>query len=77
MTQIVLDINEKQLQTLQEQADVSGTTPQKWLENLICQHLSPEWPDEIRAMIGAWSGDFPEPETLRNPPGKDFPRESL
>ncbi len=41
MTQIVLDINDKLLQTLQQQANASGTTPQQWLENMILQHLSP------------------------------------
>jgi len=55
MTQIVLDINEKLLQTLQQQASASGTTPQQWLENMILQHLSPEWPNAVRVLTGAWA----------------------
>ena len=77
MTQIVLDINEKVLQTLQQQASESGTTPQQWLENLILQHLSPEWPNSVRALIGAWAGEFPNVESLRHTSANDLPRESL
>jgi hypothetical protein len=77
MTQIILDINEKLLQTLQQQASESGTTPQQWLENLVLQHLSPEWPNAVRVLIGAWAGEFPAAEALRRPSGTDLPRESL
>ena len=77
MTQIVLDINEKLLQSLQQQASASGTTSQQWLENMILQHLSPEWPNAVRVLVGAWAQDFPAVEALRHPSATDLPRENL
>ena len=40
MAQIVIDVEDRLMLRLQQQANQSGTLPRQWLERLVIQHLS-------------------------------------
>ncbi|MFK7928022.1 MAG: hypothetical protein AB8H79_07520 [Myxococcota bacterium] len=49
-----------------------------WLARLIRQKTAVVWPEEVRALAGAWADDeFPTAEQLRGPLGSDVPREAF
>ena len=48
-----------------------------WLSRLVRERTSTSWPEDVVALAGAWSDDFPSAEELRAADGVDVPRESL
>jgi hypothetical protein len=61
---------------LRKAAKASGVPVGRWVAHLIREKTANEWPDEVKALAGAWA-DFPSGDDLRSQQGEDLPRESF
>ncbi|MGR8935403.1 MAG: CopG family transcriptional regulator [Gammaproteobacteria bacterium] len=75
MTHLTIELDEQTGYDLEARARAEGLDVQEWVERLVRRHVHPQWPDSVRALVGAWP-DFPSAEELRQGGGQDVPRES-
>ncbi len=75
MTHITIELDEQTGSDLEFRARTEGLNAQEWIERLVRRHVHPQWPENVRALVGAWP-DFPTAEELRHGEGQDVERES-
>jgi hypothetical protein len=79
MGQVTLYLDEKIEELMKQAAESAGKSRSRWVAEVISERLGSSWPDDVKELFGAWSGDseFPEAEELRRGLGEDVPRETL
>jgi len=78
MAQVTIYLDDETAARMRDSAKTSGLSMSAWLARLIRQKTAASWPDEVRALAGAWADDdFPSAEQLRAPLGSDLPREAF
>lgn len=74
MTNVTITLEDQVAQDLQARARTEGLNVEEWIERLVRRHVHPEWPESVRALVGAWP-DVPTAEELRQSHGQDLARE--
>jgi hypothetical protein len=74
MGQVTIYLDDDAEAQLRKAAKASGVPVSRWVARLIREKTANEWPEEVKALAGAWS-DFPSGDDLRNQQGEDLPRE--
>lgn len=77
VAQVTIYLDDESDARLKEAARAEGLSVSKWIARLIEEKTRNEWPPGLRALSGAWAGDFPEAEQLRRGVCPDLPRETL
>jgi hypothetical protein len=61
MKQLILEIDDITEAKMSAAAKAAGVSTQQWLYQLIEEKTAANWPDSIKALVGAWrSMPFPE-----------------
>ena len=76
MSSLTIKLNDKTRLALEQRAQAEEIDAGQWVERLIRRHVHPQWPNNVRALAGAWE-NFPNIEELRKDLGEDIPREIL
>jgi predicted transcriptional regulator len=76
MGQVTIYLDDDCDARMKRAAKASGVPVSRWVEQLIREKTANEWPEEVKALVGAWA-DFPCVEDLSCQQGDDLPRESL
>jgi hypothetical protein len=76
MTHVTIELDDQIAHELEVRARTEGLNAQEWVERLVRRHVHPQWPESVRALVGAWP-DFPTAEELRKGCGQDIVREPL
>ncbi len=76
MAQVTIYLDEAHERRLRKAAEDAGMPVSRWVAALIERYTRTEWPAEVRDAAGSWP-DAPDAVSLRNPSGRDVPRESL
>lgn len=74
MTHVTIALEDQVIQDLHARARTEGLNVEEWIERLVRRHVHPEWPESVRALVGAWP-DAPTVEELRQSHGQDLARE--
>lgn len=74
MTHVTITLEDQIAQDLQARARTEGLNVEEWIERLVRRHVHPEWPESVRALVGAWP-DAPTAEERRQSCGQDLARE--
>jgi hypothetical protein len=77
MGQITIYLDPETEEKLKTAVEGSGESTSRWIANLIRTKVSRSWPLSVLALGGTWADDFPEPEELRKPQGRDVRRRKL
>jgi hypothetical protein len=64
MTQLTIDLDEETSQRLANIAAQAHMRTGDWVASLVRARVGGLWPDDVRALAGAWP-DFPETNELR------------
>ncbi|MCP4700995.1 MAG: CopG family transcriptional regulator [Gammaproteobacteria bacterium] len=76
MGQLTLELDEQTEVFVKQSASNSGMSVNTWVIKMLRTQTEPIWPEEVRALAGAWR-NFPLAEELRKAEGQDIPRESF
>jgi hypothetical protein len=58
MSQLLIEVSDPIAEKLRRRAEAKGLTVSQFLENLICQELSEEWPPGFfEEVVGGWQGE--------------------
>ena len=74
MGQVTIYLDDDAEVRLRRAAKANGVPVSRWVARLIREKTANEWPEEVKALAGAWA-DFPSGEDLRRQQGEDLPRE--
>ena len=75
MGQLTIDLDGETARRVAEAAAAAHMAANEWVAAMVRSRVNAEWPEDVRALIGAWP-DFPEVEELRAGLGQDVKRES-
>lgn len=76
MGQVTIYLDRETEQRLQAVVARSGTSKSRWIAELIREKTATTWPEQIKAMAGAWD-DLPEADEIRSALGLDAAREPV
>lgn len=77
MAQVTIYMDDETAARMRASAKAAGVSMSAWLSRLVRERTRASWPQDVVALAGAWSDDFPSAEDLRAGEGVDLPRESL
>lgn len=76
MSQLTLYLDTEAAARLEEAASSADMSQSQWVARLIRQHVSQEWPESVKSLVGAWPG-LPTAAEIRGTAGEDSEPESL
>jgi hypothetical protein len=76
MSQVTIYMDEETAERARAAARADGVSLSRWIARLIQERTESRWPEEVKALAGAW-GDLPTAEELRSAAGDDAEREPL
>jgi hypothetical protein len=77
MGQVTIYLDDEMTVRMRASAKAAGLSMSAWLAGLIRERMRTSWPEDVCALRGAWSDDFPGAEEIRASEGVDVPREPL
>lgn len=76
MGQVTIYIDDMTEKKMIKMVEESGISKSKWITGLIREKTATTWPDQVKALAGAWQ-DFPSEEEIRAAMGEDARREII
>jgi hypothetical protein len=76
MSQVTLYLDPETAAKMKQAAEGARVSQSQWVARIIRERLSDTWPENVKALAGAWA-DFPSLEEIRRGYGEDVSRESL
>jgi len=76
MGQVTIYIDDMTEKKMLKMVEKSGVSKSKWITELIREKTATTWPEQVKALAGAWN-DLPSAEEIRNAIGGDVHRETM